>query len=233
DETAVTITWSPPLSPAWAQTSGGQDVLPSKPVGVAESTIAYNVYEAAPAPDGGAHVETRLTPSPITETTVKDTRMVWDVERCYVIRTVQLLGELSVESDAPAPACRRLVDTFPPAAPQGLRAVPGQGYISLIWQPNTEKDLAGYLVFRGIGTGETLDQITPAPIQDSTFTDNVPAGVHCFYAVKAIDRAGNVSPMSNRDEGTAREEISGGESSLASARGGPGGTEAGGGGEQL
>ncbi len=91
-------------------------------------------------------------------------------------------------------------------APKDLNVVPGQGYVSLIWQPNTERDLAGYIVLRGPAPGDTLEPITPAPIADTAFQDNnVPAGVRYVYAVRAVDKAGNLSPMSNRQEVGARD----------------------------
>ncbi len=95
-------------------------------------------------------------------------------------------------------------DTFPPAAPKALNAVPTDGAISLIWDSNTEKDFAGYIVLRATGTGADLQPITPEPIQDPSFKDNVPAGVRYVYAVRAIDTVGNLSPLSNQVEETAR-----------------------------
>ncbi len=44
----------------------------------------------------------------------------------------------------------------------------------------------------------------PKPIEDTTFRDGVRPGVHYVYAVRAVDKAGNVSPFSNRVEETAR-----------------------------
>lgn len=204
DETTITITWSSPFAPAQVLNVSGENVLPARTIGADAPKLTYNVYEAAIPPDGTDPVETRLTPSPIVETTFTDRRIVWGVERCYVVRTVESVGGLAVESDPPPLACRKLVDTFPPAAPKGLRTVPGQGSVSLIWEPNGEKDLAGYVVLRGVQP-DALEPITPEPIKDATFTDNVPAGVLYFYAVKAVDKSGNLSPVSNRDEGTARE----------------------------
>ena len=85
-----------------------------------------------------------------------------------------------------------------------MHAVAGAGSISLIWEPHNEKDLAGYLVLRAVAPGDTLDALTPKPIPDARFTDDVKAGVRYVYAVQAVDKAGNVSPYSNRVEETAR-----------------------------
>ena len=63
------------------------------------------------------------------------------------------------------PQCVTPRDQFAPAAPRGLAAVPTAGQISLIWDANTEKDLAGYLVLRGDAPDGPLAAITPAPIR--------------------------------------------------------------------
>jgi hypothetical protein len=129
--------------------------------------------------------------------------MAWGAERCYAVRTVERYGDMDVEStDAPT-VCVKLVDTFPPEAPKALQSVATQGAVSLIWQANAEKDLDGYIVLRG-KTADDLAPITPSPIHDTAYKDEVPSGSHFFYAVKAVDKAGNVSKPSNIEEATAR-----------------------------
>ena len=83
--------------------------------------------------------------------------------------------------------------------------MPGQASIDLIWDPNNERDLAGYIVLRGTGDGSSLQPVTTAPIQTPSFKDDVTAGVRYVYAVEAVDKAGNVSARSNLVEETARE----------------------------
>ena len=146
----------------------------------------------------------KLTKAPIAETRFEDARITWNEKRCYVVRTAATLGATSIESDAPPATCTTLTDTFPPAAPKSLKSVSSEGAINLIWEPNTEKDLAGYIVLRAIAPGGTLEPITPAPIQEQSFKDAVQAGVRFVYAVKAVDKAGNVSPASDRVEEAAR-----------------------------
>jgi fibronectin type 3 domain-containing protein len=85
--------------------------------------------------------------------------------------------------------------------------VAAEGAISLIWDPNTEKDLDGYLVLRGEATGEKLQPLTPGPIHETTYRDaSVRPGVRYFYAVVAVDRATppNQSAISARVEEVAR-----------------------------
>jgi len=219
DETTITVTWSAP--PAAEEAAEARAVIPARPIWYPPPAIGYYVYEVSPpvvspsvvpprdsdhAPQNGdaKPAERRLTESPLARTEYTDTRLVWGTERCYAVRTVETIGGRSVESAAPPPACQKLVDTFPPAPPKGVTAVAGEKVINLIWQPNGEKDLGGYIVLRG-ASAETLAPITSAPIQETVFKDSVPSGAHYFYAVKAVDKAGNGSAPSPPDQATARE----------------------------
>lgn len=134
----------------------------------------------------------------------------FDHEICFVVRTVRGGGPTAVESvpSGPMPACVMPVDTFPPAPPKSLSAVPAEGAISLIWEPNSEPDLDGYLVLRGEAGSATLQPLTATPIAETQFTDRtVKSGVRYVYAVVAVDNrlpVPNVSAESNRVEETAR-----------------------------
>jgi hypothetical protein len=159
---------------------------------------AYNVYEVTGASSA------QLTKSAISQTEYTDQRMTWGANRCYAIRSVATVGALTVESDATPPVCVTLVDTFPPAPPKGLQAVATEGVINLIWDPNAEADLDGYLLFRSsVPRGEPT-AITPMPIRETAFQDRVPSGVRYSYALKAVDKAGNASQLSEPVEETAR-----------------------------
>jgi predicted small lipoprotein YifL len=192
DEKTVTLTWS--------AAAVDERVLPSYPLGATAPALTYQVYEVpkAPAP------EVRLTRVPIAETTYSDGNVTFGAERCFAVRTVATMGPLSVESGEGTPTCVTLKDTFPPAAPKGLGGVASEGAISLIWEANSEKDLAGYLVLRGEAPGDTMTAITPSPITATNFNDTVAAGVRYVYAIVAVDTAGNRSAPSNRFEETAR-----------------------------
>ncbi len=183
------------------------DVLESRPLFETRLVRAYHVYEVAPAaaltPDSPTPAETRLTEKPIPEATFVDSRITLGLERCYVVRTVESLDGISVESEPSPPACRLFADIFPPAAPVGLTSVPSGGAINLIWDPNKEPDLAGYLVLRG-DTPETLKAVTPGPIEESRFRDTVEPGRRYIYAVQAVDATGNISALSGTVEEFAR-----------------------------
>ena len=211
DEKAITVTWgsirrAPETSEA---------VLPSRAIGTTPIVIRYNVYDVSPAVVNGTsqagqagqsgatgNAGTKLTPTALDETKFVDTRMAWGERRCYAVRAVESVGGMTIESDAADPKCKTLTDTFPPVAPANLKSVGSEGVINLIWDANGESDLAGYLVFRG--TGGDLGLITPTLLTEAHFEDPVRPGTRYVYAVKAVDKSGNVSGFSNRQEETAR-----------------------------
>ncbi len=216
DETSMKVTWMPAAAAAPEKVASSPDVLPSTTFGSPTPAIASHVYEVTPpaATSGSGRAaetalseavsETRLTKTPITEGEFVDKRIEWGVERCYTVRAVWTFGDMSVESDAAPPRCTTPTDTFRPAAPTGLTPIPSEGAITLIWNPNTEGDLAGYIVFRASVPAGVLMPLTPAPIQLTTFRDTVARGARFAYAVQAIDKAGNASLESARVEETAR-----------------------------
>jgi hypothetical protein len=192
NETTITVHWSPPASTG----SEDEQLLPSKALGSSAAVVAYNVYDS----DTGA----RLTEKPIKAFEYEDSRIEWGATRCYALRAVETIGDMTLESELGEPECEELVDTFPPAVPKGLNAVSSEGGINLIWEANTEPDLAGYYVLRGLPDAE-LERITPKPIPDQSFLDsNLRRGVRYVYAVVAIDTAGNASKPSKPVEETAR-----------------------------
>jgi hypothetical protein len=191
-ETKVVVRWSPPSGDE--PTTAG--LLPSKPFGSSGAARAYNVYDSTT----GA----RLTSAPVKAREYEDSRIEWGATRCYAVRAVEVIGQSTLESDASEPRCEKLVDRFPPAAPQGLKAVSTDGAINLIWEANGESDLAGYYVLRARLPDTRLVRVTGALTQDATFLDNVQPGVRFTYAVVAVDKAGNLSAPSNRVEEMAR-----------------------------
>jgi hypothetical protein len=199
DEKAIHVDWEPVAGRVPIQRPAQDEELPSTPIGAEAPAISYYVYDAGARP-----APVRLTEAPISESEFSDPRIVWGEERCYAVRAVATVGELAVESDAAPPVCETLRDTFAPAPPSNLQSSPLEGAVNLIWDANTEKDLAGYLVLRG-ETADALAPITDTPIQVTTFLDRVPAGVRYTYAVKAVDTAGNASEASRPVEETARE----------------------------
>lgn len=192
--------------------------LPAKSLGFDTQPTRYHVYDVTPPPPPAAEpveadpftvkLPAPLTPAPVLETQWLIKGVPFGVERCYQVRAVDQVFGIQVIGAASPTTCVTPQDTFPPAAPKSLAAIAGAGVINLIWDPNTEPDLAGYVVLRGEAAGGTLQAITPQPITVTTYRDEtVKPGVRYVYAVVAVDTAvpQNVSPQSNRAEETARQ----------------------------
>jgi hypothetical protein len=173
----------------------------------------YNVYrelaplaekttpsQVEPALVNGAPIDTLTFTDPLTSL---DGR-----RRCYVVRAVRGDGTQTVEGTPSEPACVVPDDDFPPEAPAGLSATIRDGEIELMWEPNAEPDIAGYLVLRGEAGDATLTPVTDTVVTETRFTDRtVKPGVRYIYTVQAIDSRlprPNVSLESARVEETAR-----------------------------
>ncbi len=199
DEKAITVKWPAVAQAPPIQRPAQGDELPSTFVGLKPIAIRYHLYDATQP-----SAPVRLTTTPLAEPTFLDSRITWGEQRCYTVRAVETLSDLTIESDAPPPVCDTLKDTFPPAAPARLQSSPQEGAISLIWDANTETDLDGYIVLRG-PSADSLKPIVSAPVQLTQFRDeNLEPGVRYVYVVKAVDKAGNTSAASNAVEEAAR-----------------------------
>jgi hypothetical protein len=203
DESTITVAWNSVSAPA--AIDDGR--LPSRSLVGMRTTNGYNVYKVDVSP-GGDPVEgvkeTKLTSVPLDDLPFRDGPFEWGAARCYVVRAVTSVAGLTVESEGRPSVCVTPVDTFPPAAPKQPTAIALIGGINLLWDANEEKDLAGYIVLRA-PPGAPLTPLTPVPIDATNFTDAVPTGTSWVYALEAVDRAGNVSPMSPpSDEERAR-----------------------------
>lgn len=208
-ETAVTVEWAaPPTARRALQQPAVPPVLPTRAIVSGPPPTRYNVYEvAAPVsePRSPARLPRPLNPTPLDGPPFVDPRVEFGAERCYVVRAVETTEGVDVEGPPSPPACTVMLDVFPPPPPRGLSAVAGEGAIYLVWEPSTGSDLAGYLVLRGDAPDEKLRALIPVPVRETTYRDTaVEPGRRYVYAVVAVDRAGNVSPQSNRVEEIAR-----------------------------
>ncbi|MER7759668.1 PA14 domain-containing protein [Streptomyces sp. NPDC097619] len=153
----------------------------------------FHVYSAAAA--GGPW--TRLTETPVAGTFHDDfTAPVGEV-RHYRVTTVTALGTESGPS-ATATATRTR-DTTPPRMPYGLDAWDGTDGVHLAWTANTD-DTDHYLVMRKamFGGWEQIAVVRGVAHLDAA----VPADVRFGYTVRAVDAAGNVSPLPEPGYGT-------------------------------
>ncbi|WP_407848049.1 hypothetical protein [Chryseobacterium sp. KCF3-3] len=91
-------------------------------------------------------------------------------------------------------------DTTPPETPLQFEGkIDSLGVAHLKWKANTEKDLEGYHIFRGIQKGDELVRVTPQAITKNHFEDQVVLenlNSKVYYYVTATDRRKNQSKPS-------------------------------------
>jgi predicted small lipoprotein YifL len=223
-ETAIGLAWTAPpdarldiqRAPAPAApppTPGAPAVLaelPARPIVQGPPGTTYNVYSATKREGQVVISETPLFQS-LTGLQASMPLDGFGTEKCFVVRSVRTFGTARLESEPSPLGCITPVDTFPPAPPKNLVAVGSEGGVSLIWDPNTDKDLGGYLVLRGDvaadGTASAMKPLMSQPIKETTYRDTTArAGARHVYAVVAVDTMtpANVSAESNRVEEGAR-----------------------------
>src|SRR3989441_6936144 len=198
-ESAIELTWTVPTS-----TSAGDPV---------SALIGYRVYrseaslpadsslEQVPAPGKGAGPASALAFSEINS--YRDNSFSFDHTYVYAVRSVIQADDHELESSDSQPVVVTPRDTFPPAAPQGVvsallpGASAGTVVVDFSWSINVETDLAGYRVYRSEQEGARGQLLTPDLLPTPAVRDtSVQPGHRYWYAVTAVDRAGNESAPS-------------------------------------
>nr|WP_237546708.1 PA14 domain-containing protein [Streptomyces sp. SID161] len=158
-----------------------------------DASHRFHVYAA----ESASGPWTRLTKTPVTGPGYDDYAAPVGEVRHYEVRTVTALG---TESDPSATAsATRTGDVTPPHMPYGLDAWDGTDGVHLVWTPNTD-DTDHYLVMRKPMFG-AWEQV--AVVRDAKYLDtSTPADVQFGYTVRAVDAAGNVSPLPEPGYGT-------------------------------
>ena len=202
DETAITRDLA--AGRARRPPATADDVLPSTPIGVARPAIAYNVYDATD------RTRRKLTRRRSTSRRSSTRGSRGARSAATPSRTVETSTASTIESDA-SPSDVRDAGRHVSARRrrQGCTAVASEGAINLIWEPNTEKDLAGYIVLRGVAPAETLSaDDAGADRRDRRSRTTCRPGIAYVYAVQAVDKAGNVEPDRRRASRKRRVEAS-------------------------
>jgi len=114
----------------------------------------------------------------------------------YRVRTVGEHGQHSTSF----PFFIQLIDSIPPAQPQGLKVVVDTtGIAKLSWTPNREKDLIGYRLYRSNFLNAEFSQINPSTIPSNAYSDSVNIKIlstKIYYKVAAFDKRLNRSVFS-------------------------------------
>ena len=146
----------------------------------------YNVYRRL---EGAELPEMPLNTAPLANLDYLDSSVELGRTFVYEVRTAHPEARPFRESE-PGPPVRIVAeDRFPPAAPEGLVAVQEGLAVRLFWNPNRERDLAGYRVYRRTGEGP-WQALGPDTVTESLYLDReVVVGERYAYRVVALDRA--------------------------------------------
>lgn len=200
DPAIAVVDVSPPSTqlqvPSTAATvSGLKDVK-----GTAYSSEDFKEYRlyVAPAADPTSLQLLRRSPVPVLADLLSQWNTVGLPEGAgYVLK----LEAEDINGNVGTDTISVTVDNFPPAAPTGLIVTPSGANVQLTWNPNTEPDLYGYLVFRNDrianAKGTVIGDLKPYALATAEYPDlALPDGPYTYYVI-AMDRAGNLSDPSS------------------------------------
>jgi hypothetical protein len=184
--------------------------VPPLPAGVScvlriDRRAAAGAPSAAPHPPAGAFEPVAEQPCHTGPGESRDLSFEWEQTYDYKAAAVLVIATpgrpvFEVAGDDSAVVSLVAHDVFPPAVPTGVEAVfssVGQKpFIDLTWLPDTESDLAGYIVYRRT-PGTEFVAVSPSPLKAPAWRDSeVKPGESYLYAVSAIDVRGNESAKS-------------------------------------
>jgi len=192
---AVVMLLAAPDAPSGLTASPGKNkvALLWKPV-TKETTGApvdglagYDIYRSL---EPGEFAGAPINQKPVQDTSYTDTGLVNGTVYYYRVSALRGAAPPFTEGAQSDGVSARPADTEPPAVPAGLQAVPGDGSVSLSWDPDMEEDLAGYYVYSKAPGGEGLKRLNDAPTDRITYKDaDVKPGLEYSYAVTAVDNA--------------------------------------------
>jgi hypothetical protein len=214
----VSLAWTAPpggiptpiIAPSPSPSPTAKPVVPTAASPAASPSPAAAASPTPPPPpssgywiyrrDAGGTYGAPMVRAPLQVAAWDDETVTTGQKVCYVARLVAAT-EPVIESDSSNEVCLDVRDVEAPAAPTGVTALARDGAVEVSWSPSSERDLAGYRIYRA-APGGAPERIAEAGAGESTYRDTaVAAGVTRVYTVTAVDAAGNESPPSAPAEG--------------------------------
>jgi hypothetical protein len=181
-QNSVELNWNPPV----------KNIDGSTPPNI----LGFNIYRIDESSN-----QKLLNSSPVTRAGFEDKSFVFEKNYKYFVRTVSLGANGQPLESADSATVNVLPrDTFSPVAPSAVTVAASPNTISIFFATNTENDIAGYRVYRSSDVNQTKTDwqlLTPQLLTTNTFQDTtVESGKTYFYYLTAVDKFGNVSPIS-------------------------------------
>ena len=182
NEGAITLSWVPPT----------QNINGSSPANI----MGFNVYRKK-----NGQPAAKLNSTPLTKNEFSDEFFDFGPRYEYFVRTVSLGSNAQpIESFDSETVSIAPKDTFAPSAPSAVTIAAAPGTVSVFFATNPEKDIAGYKIYRSENEAAPKNDwklLTPQLLQTNVFQDtNVESGHKYFYYLIAVDKAGNISEIS-------------------------------------
>lgn len=183
---AAVIQWKqPPGPPGPVKVEVGDSRIELK--WTKQEGYLYNVYRYD---NDGRYPVLPLNPRPIPTPLYMDSGLTNGQTYVYEVRQVRerdpgIEGEGTKVSATP-------MDKTPPGIPMLVKAEKKGNAIVITWEANTEPDLAGYNVYRIMGSRPV--KVNASPVKENKYTDTqAPDYRFIAYHVTAVDTAGNES----------------------------------------
>lgn len=126
----------------------------------------------------------------LTSTNFTDAGLTNGQRYHYKVRAVRQVNGSRLIGLASHPLAITPLDLTPPLPPRGLTAVLATGGVKLLWERGSEKDLAGYRIWRRLPSEASLRQIGEVDRAEVSFFDPLPqAEDGCSWAITAFDKA--------------------------------------------
>jgi hypothetical protein len=175
------------------QWSAPSETMTGKAAGPISS---YRVYRSERDSARRAQATPDQMVADVHEPTYADANFEFGQTYSYKVRAVVTVNGVKAESQDSAPLEILPRDTFPPAIPAGLAGLYTSGAIDLIWNPNQERDLAGYNIMRR-EDGRRPERLNLELLRSPLYHDTAVApGHHYYYQARAVDMSGNESAPS-------------------------------------
>jgi hypothetical protein len=173
-EKAIELRWAPP-----ATTLGDEQ---------AKNLAGYRIYRSRTGKPGSFQLVGESK-----EPVYLDSDFEFGRPYSYELRALFKEGGASAESEGSQPYEVIPRDTFPPARPTGLTALYTSRTVELVWTANSEKDLAGYYVYRR-EDGQQPKKLNKDLLRTPILRDaSVEPDRTYVYQVTAVDLSGNES----------------------------------------
>ena len=165
-----------------------------------EEGYLYNVYRY----DGATYPLFALNQARLAAGSFVDSGLTNNTQYIYEVRKVREMGGVFREGEGTKVKATP-IDKSPPRQPEMVKAVKKGTLVSVAWKENTEKDFAGYNIYRVIGSSK--EKINKELIKENSFLDQkIPNERFVSYCVTALDVAGNESELSRESIVILKEE---------------------------